>query len=329
MNRRQTHEYRFPLFSLSLPVEESETMPVSKHCGKKKRKPAAKKKSKPSSQTPSVAPDRRMMEKTMSLLSEAGAPGNAENALNRAQELIYDAWEKPRAIHRIRLAKRALKISDLCADAHSILAEDEARTLFEKREHYERAVAAGEKAVGRQAFKDDAGHFWGILETRPYMRAREALAHCLWECGERADAIGHLLEMLKLNPNDNQGVRYVLATWLLTVRDHDAAEALLQTYKNDYSANWHYSRTLLAFRNGDEPGSRRYLADAWEFNPHVPGLLIGAVEISLQLPEHYALGSPDEAVFYVLDDRQNWASTEGALPWLAEAIQTLPPPKKD
>lgn len=307
-------------------------MPVSKHRGKrgkKKRKPAARKKRQPSSATPSFAPDRRMMEKTMGLLSETGGPADAENALRRAQELIYDAWEKPRAIHRIRLAKRALKISDRCADAHCILAEDEAKTLLEEREHYERAVAVGEKAVGPQAFKDYAGHFWGILETRPYMRAREALANCLWECGERADAIDHLLGMLKLNPNDNQGVRYVLATWLLSVRDHDAAEELLQTYKNDYSANWHYSRTLLALRKGDEASSRRYLADAWEFNPHVPGLLIGAVEISIPLPEHYALGSPDEAVFYVLDDRENWASTEGALPWLAEAIQTLPPPRKD
>lgn len=307
-------------------------MPVSKHRGKrgkKKRKTAARKKRKPSSATPPAAPDRRMMEKTMGMLSDAGSQQDAESALHRAQELIYDAWETPRATHRIRLAKRALKISDLCADAHSILAEDEAQTLLERREHYERAVAAGERALGPQAFKDDAGHFWGILETRPYMRARQALADCLWECGERADAIDQLLGMLKLNPNDNQGVRYVLATWLLRVRDHDAAEELLQTYKNDYSANWHYSRALLAFRRGDELGSRRYLADAWEFNPHVPGLLIGAVQMSLQLPEHYALGSPDEAVFYVLDDRENWASTEGALPWLAEAIQTLPPPKKD
>lgn len=134
----------------------------------------------------------------------------------------------------------------------------------------------------------------------------------------RRRSVRHLHELRRSPP-----------TWLLTVRDHDATEALFQTYKNDYSANWHYSRTLLAFRNGGEPGARRYLADAWEFNPHVPGLLIGAVEISLQLPEHYALGSPDEAVFYALDDRENWASTEGALPWLAEAIQTLPPPKKD
>ena len=260
----------------------------------------------------------------MAMLSGAGSPGNADNALHRAQELIYDAWETSGARQRIQLAKRALKISELCADAHSVLAEDEARTLLERRKHYERALAAGEKALGPQAFKDDVGHFWGILDTRPYMRARSALADCLWECGERAAAIDHLLDMLRLNPNDNQGVRYLLTSWLLSVRDHDATEELLRIYKNDYSANWSYSETLLAFRKGDELGSRRYLANAWQFNPHVPALLIGAVAMPRQTPDYYSPGSPDEAILYVQDNRDNWASTEGALPWLAEAIQTLP-----
>jgi hypothetical protein len=30
-------------------------------------------------------------------------------------------------------------------------------------------VAAGERSLGPKAFEEDAGHFWGILETRPYM----------------------------------------------------------------------------------------------------------------------------------------------------------------
>lgn len=307
-------------------------MPVSKHRGKrgkKKRKPAARKKRQPSSATPSDAPDRRMMEKTKGMLSEAGAPADAENALRRAQELIYDAWETPGAVQRIRLAKRALKISELCADAYSVLAEDEAKTLLERRKYCERALAAGEKALGPKAFKDDLGHFWGILETRPYMRARAALADCLWECGERIAAIDHLQIMLLLNPNDNQGVRYLLISWFLTVRDHEAAEELLRNYRGDYSANWSYSETLLAFRKGDELGLRRHLANSWQVNAHVPGLLIGAVAMPRQIPDYYSPGSPEEAVLYVQDNRENWASTEGALTWLAEAIQTLPQPKTD
>ena len=40
----------------------------------------------------------------------------------------------------------------------------------------------------------------------------------------------------------------------------------------------------------------------------------------------YTLGSPDEAVIYVLQNRENWTAARGALQWLAETVQTLPPP---
>ena len=36
--------------------------------------------------------------------------------------------------------------------------------------------------------------------------------------------------------------------------------------------------------------------------------------------------APDEAVIYVLQNRENWTATRGALQWLAETVQTLPPP---
>lgn len=265
----------------------------------------------------------------MAMLSETVSEMNTRDALHRAQELIYDAWETGTARKRIQLAKRALRISNLCADAHSLLAEDAARTLVERREHYERALAAGEKALGSQTFKDSVGHFWSILDTRPYMRARSALADCLWECGERAAAIEHLQDMLRLNPNDNQGIRDLLTGWLLSVRDHDTLEKLLEAYRGDYSANWGYSKTLLAFRRADEHDRCRSLAAAWRQNSHVPHFLIGAAAMPSRMPDYYSPGGRDEAILYARDNRENWAATEGALPWLAQAIQDLPTPKKD
>lgn len=44
---------------------------------------------------------------------------------------------------------------------------------FERaRELYAEGVSAGERALGRQVFEQEAGHFWSAVETRPYMRAR-------------------------------------------------------------------------------------------------------------------------------------------------------------
>jgi tetratricopeptide repeat protein len=49
------------------------------------------------------------------------------------------------------------------------------------------------------------------LVCPPYMRARLGLAHSLWTAGRRDEAVQHLQDMLRLNPGDNQGVRYTLS----------------------------------------------------------------------------------------------------------------------
>jgi hypothetical protein len=110
--------------------------------------------------------------------------------LGKAQDLMYDAWDSPRK-RRVELARKALEISEDCADAYVLLAEETARSLEEAKSLYEKGVMAGERAVGRQMFRDDAGHFWGILETRPYMRARAGLAQSLWMLGKLQEAIDH------------------------------------------------------------------------------------------------------------------------------------------
>ena len=62
------------------------------------------------------------------------------------------------------------------------------------------------------------------------MRARFGLAESLTAAGRIDEAITHYQELLRLNPNDNQGVRYVLLPKLLAAgRDVEAAR-LLKAY---------------------------------------------------------------------------------------------------
>ncbi len=260
------------------------------------------------------------------IADEFGTDSEAD-PLRLAQELIYDAWEEPRASRRVKLAKRALGISKLCADAHVILAE-EARSPIAARQHYQRGVTAGERALSRKGLKSFAGRFWGILDTRPYMRARAGLALCLWEYGERDEAIGHCQDMLRLNPNDNQGMRYALASWLLAVRDHESLTKLLDDYHGDGAAPWPYTRSLLALRKGDELGAHAALREGWRCNPHVPAFLIGTKPVPSQASAYFTLGAPDEAADYARENREQWASTPGALKWLAEATRRLPEPRR-
>ena len=250
-----------------------------------------------------------------SLLANFGG-GTHENAVDAAQDIIYDAWDSSDKRRRIALAKKALEISPLCADAYVLLAQETARNLDQAIELYRQGVEAGEKAIGRAAFRDDIGHFWGFLKTRPYMRARQGLAQTLWDKGLRDEAITHYRDMLRLNPNDNQGVRYLLLDCLLIVdRDDDAAD-LMKRYK-DGSAAWSWSRALLVFRqSGDCPKSRSALSEAIGDNTHVASLLLGDKKMPRQLPAYIGIGDKNEAVAYVHGATAAWAATPGALAWL-------------
>ncbi|OGZ68632.1 MAG: hypothetical protein A3D44_03905 [Candidatus Staskawiczbacteria bacterium RIFCSPHIGHO2_02_FULL_42_22] len=52
---------------------------------------------------------------------------------------------------------------------------------------------------------------WGFLENRAYLRALQYRADLYWDDDENDEAIKIFRLLLKLNPNDNQGVRYEIA----------------------------------------------------------------------------------------------------------------------
>ncbi len=52
---------------------------------------------------------------------------------------------------------------------------------------------------------------WGYIENRAYMRAIQYMGDWYWDKGENEKAIELYRLLLKLNPNDNQGVRYEIA----------------------------------------------------------------------------------------------------------------------
>lgn len=259
--------------------------------------------------------------------TKAGKPGPraSRDVLGQAQDMIYDAWEYADPMKRAALARKALKISADCADAYVLLAEA-AATPAKALELYRKGVEAGERALGKQAFENDAGHFWGILETRPYMRARAGLAQSLWDHGSHDDALAHWRDMLRLNPNDNQGIRYVLAARLLEQGRDRELGALVKEHRDDGRAFMIWTRALFAFRtDGDSPKSRRALAQALESNPHVPAYLLGDKPIPRALPEYTGLGDESEAMCWAAENIKAWQATSGALAWLAERINAEKP----
>jgi tetratricopeptide (TPR) repeat protein len=294
-------------------------MPVSK---KPRSKAALRTSTKTGTAT--AVPDRRAMESFLAALS--GLRG--DDATAKAQDVMYDALERTTSRSRIALAHKALGISPLCADAYVLLAE-EARSIKEARDYYAKGVEAGELALGPKGFKQYAGHFWGFLETRPYMRAMAGLAGTLLKLGDVDGALSHYRDMLKLNPNDNQGIRYVLAGCLLRQGDDGALKELLAAHE-DGSAFWLYTRALVAFRgSGDSDEQAAALVrDAWSANDHVPTILAGTKPPVISDDGYVTMGGPDEATYYVTECGPAWHRTPGAVAWLTKLAATLAPKRR-
>jgi tetratricopeptide (TPR) repeat protein len=240
-------------------------------------------------------------------------------ALGRAQDLVYDAWDAPTTKRRAALATRAIEISPLCADAWLILAQMAEPGTDREMELLLRAVDVGKAALG-SSFDELTGEFWGWLETRPYMRARQVLATTLWGRGLRDDAITHLSDMLRLNPNDNQGLRYMLIGYLAETDRHAEIERLKESYPGEGMAMWLWPLALAAFRrDGDTDASRKALRAALKSNKYVAGFLLGRRKLPKAMPDYYGIGDLNEAVLYAAEFTSGWQSTSGAIEWVGAA----------
>jgi tetratricopeptide (TPR) repeat protein len=260
-----------------------------------------------------------------------GLSDTEANARDEAQQWAFEAMEATSEAQARKLAKRALRLDPDCVDALVVLADLDAQTQREMIEGLQKAVAAGERSLGEKFIRENKGHFWLLLETRPYMRAMEQLAGLLRGEGISLDAIKVYKRMLELNPNDNQGVRDPLLGLHLETGDLKEARELLQKYKEDASANFAWARVLERFLAGESDQASAALKKARRANRHVELYLAARKTLPKHPPEMYSLGSEEEAALCVGYLSGAWAAHKEAVFWLLDQLAAdglLPVPSK-
>lgn len=239
----------------------------------------------------------------------------------KASQLAMAAFEQEDPDEAAAMARKALKISEDCADALLVLGELEAEPEA-RLKRYKQALAAGREAIedeyGEDAFEEYEGSFWSLLETRPYMRARTSIAETLCELGRKQEAIEHYEAMLELNPHDNQGIRDLLASLYLEEGELEKAEQLLDRFAQDPMAAMAFSRALLAFLREGPTAGEEALGQALDVNEHVPAFLVGEETLPEEGPPRYSPGSREEAVIYAAHAKDAWQAHPEALAWLEE-----------
>ena len=239
-----------------------------------------------------------------------------------AQDLVYEAYELTPAKAKKNIEK-ALKLNPNCIEAYEYLASRE-KTVEKALEFTEKAIAIGRKQFGGEFLEKNKGIFWGIHETRPFMRCLFQKADILILEEKTVEAVALMEEILELNEGDNQGVRFPLLSALIELGDTEKFKKYDKMFADDeYSAQILYSRALFAFKTeGNSANARKMLKKAFEANRFVVDQLLEETP-RIQKIETYSLGSPEEAQIYLDYAFLTWYKTKGAMEWLLDTIVTI------
>jgi tetratricopeptide (TPR) repeat protein len=252
--------------------------------------------------------------------------------LDAAQDLMYDAWMSEDPAEQIQLAHDALEITPDCADAYHILALTTAETPEETIDLLRQAVAAGERALGPEVLDSDTTDLLGNFRALPYLRATVALALTLIENESDEEATELLEHVLRVDPQDSQGARYVLLTQYLRQQNRRGVRTLFRHFKEDDSAMWAYARALLAFQeHGESRQAHRELTSALNRNPYLAGCLTNLSLLVYGDPQPFVADYELKAEGFTGARTQMaaWVETPGALWWITDELSArvdmLPP----
>ena len=231
----------------------------------------------------------------------------------RTLEKVYDAESDAR---RAKLLRRALEIDPGCVDALTLVArsfEDSTDAVL----LLDAAVEVGARRLGEPMFETGLGKFWGIYETRPYMRALLALAEAELDSMDFGKAFEFYRRLIELSEDDNLGVRNTLVGALLYAdRLEDARQLAFDRFGDEASPLMLWARTLILFLERDFDAAAVALERARAANEHVQEFLAGEFELSDEPPALYQVGSIEEAEIVARDLTPAWRLHPLALLWL-------------
>ncbi|MCR4706375.1 MAG: hypothetical protein K5746_00360 [Clostridiales bacterium] len=210
---------------------------------------------------------RFMQENNASIFSRLEEEQSGEPTADDLLELAEDA---PSSKKRFEYIRKALALEPENLDAMRMEIETECgEDLDAMRERFAVAVSRADEIMGRDGWfgEENIGDFWGLLETRPYMRLRYAYFETLIACGQMKAAIEEAQELLRLCKGDNLGVRFRLMHIFAFLEEEDAMLRLHRTYEEYDETQMLLPLSIVCYKNGKTEQAREYLLRLFAVNP--------------------------------------------------------------
>ncbi|MGA9518179.1 MAG: hypothetical protein WBV27_05300 [Trichococcus sp.] len=205
----------------------------------------------------------------MMLFNEASAKGKTfesgeltdeEKATEELEKLEFATSEREYAA----ILDRALKLDPDNLEARLFKLDPESLEFIHELKKLE---ALGKAVMQKQGLddKEAIGNYWGIVETRTYLRIKALYADELQKRRMLTASVREYEDLLRLNEADNMGIRYILMGIYCQLEQMEKAKELYQRFP-EASAQMLLPLILLSLKYDDELSAKRYYKDLQKEN---------------------------------------------------------------
>lgn len=229
---------------------------------------------------------------------------NMETDYTQFTDYVYLADSTSDVGKKKAYAEKALEIDPTDIDAGRIIATCTAKNGYDLVCRLEKVVEDGRKKMEDEGYLNGnaVGRFYGILDTRPYMRAVHHLALAYIKCGMLRRAAKICEYGITLNKNDNLGLRDILMHIYCRLEDEEKASSVMDRYETCLDAPMLFPAAFLHFKRGDFEKSASYLREARKDNGtlkkflsyYINGDITDEVVATYRKCESYTKGSISE-----------------------------------
>lgn len=186
-----------------------------------------------------------------------------DKAMAKFDEAVSASSEKK----AVKLAKEAIEIDPTYIDPKLFLIpiEYKGETLLKKLDE---VIAEEKERLAKEKMFENAGEFYTVWQTRPYMRALQHRVIVLVEYGKVKKAQKQLENMLDLDNDDHLGARHLLAAVYAYFEDEKNMKKLVNDYKGDDTLSFLLPQLCLAYKLDQTDKTLALLSQIKKNNPY-------------------------------------------------------------